>query len=158
MLREVIHRVINNLLDRLDEFGSRRSARSRFWRANEGIALVLVVGTLLGLGLFAAAAVTSSDSQTANSARSGAQLTASSAGAVATEVVTETVKRKGETVRVIGHRRSRLGPTVQGVVTLPARTVRDTRTVTTSEIATVTDVQPVTVTVLETVTCKPKSC
>jgi hypothetical protein len=72
-----------------------------------------------------------------------------------TEVVTETVKRQGATVRLV---RPRPGTTVQDLVTLPARTVRETHTVTRREVATVTAIQPVTVTVFETVTCKPKSC
>jgi hypothetical protein len=164
LVREVFYRVINHLHDRFKDFRYRRRAHSRFWRAEEGIAFVLVVGTLLGLGILAATTVASSDS-TLYLAQSGAAPTSSSAGAgaVTTEVVTETVKRKGRTVRVVRHRTSRgdvvrPGTTVQDLVTLPARTVRETHTVTTREIATVTAIQQVTVTVFQTVTCKPKSC
>jgi hypothetical protein len=151
-VREVIHSVITGLLDRFDALRYRRRAQSRFLRANQGIALVLLIGTLLGGGVLAATAVTSSDSETPYIAQSNAARVSSFSR---TEVVTETVKRQGEPVRILRHRP---GTTVQDLVTLPARTVRETHTVTTREVATVTAIQPVTVTVFETVTCKPKSC
>jgi hypothetical protein len=161
-VREIIHNVITDLLDRFDAFRHRRRAPSRFLKANQGIALVLLIGTLLGGGVLAAAAVTSSDSETPFIAQSNAARVSSLSR---TEVVTETVKRQGvvtETARSQGGpvRLLRHGPgkTVQDLVTLPARTVRETHTVTTREVATVTAIQPVTVTVVETVTCKPKSC
>jgi len=151
-VREIIYRVITDLLDRFDAFRYRRRAQSRFWRADQGIALVLLIGTLLGAGILAAKAVTSSDSETPYIAQSNAARVSSFSR---TEVVTETVKRQGRPVRLLRHRP---GTTVQDFVTLPARTVRETHTVTTREVATVTAIQPVTVTVFETVTCKPRSC
>jgi hypothetical protein len=151
-VREIIHSVITDLLDRVDAFRYRRGAQSRFLRANQGIALVLLIGTLLGGGLLAATTVTRSDSETPYIAQSSAAQVSSFSR---TEVVTETVKRLGGPVRLLRHRP---GTTVQDLVTLPARTVRETHTVTTREVATVTAIQPVTVTVFETVTCKPKSC
>jgi hypothetical protein len=161
-VREIIHNVINDLRDRFDAFRNRRLIQSRFLRANQAIALVLLIGILLGGGVLAATAVTSSDSETAYLAQSNAARVSSfSRTEVVTEtvkrqgVVTETAKRQGGRVRVLRHNPGR---TVQDLVTLPARTVRETHTVTTREVVTVTAIQPVTVTVFETVTCKPKSC
>jgi hypothetical protein len=161
-VREIIHNVINDLRDRFDAFRNRRLIQSRFLRANQAIALVLLIGILLGGGVLAATAVTSSDSETAYLAQSNAARVSSfSRTEVVTEtvkrqgVVTETAKRQGGPVRVLRHNPGR---TVQDLVTLPARTVRETHTVTTREVVTVTAIQPVTVTVFETVTCKPKSC
>jgi hypothetical protein len=161
-VREIIHNVINDLRDRFDAFRNRRLIQSRFLRANQAIALVLLIGILIGGGVLAATAVTSSDSETAYLAQSNAARVSSfSRTEVVTEtvkrqgVVTETAKRQGGPVRVLRHNPGR---TVQDLVTLPARTVRETHTVTTREVVTVTAIQPVTVTVFETVTCKPKSC
>jgi len=150
-VREIIYSVITDLLDRFDAFRYRRRAQSRFWRADQGIALVLLIG-ILGVGVLAATAVTRPDSETPYIAQSNA---AQVSPFSRTEVVTETVKRQGRPVRLVPHRPGR---TVQDLVTLPARTVREMHTVTTREVATVTAIQPVTVTVFETVTCKPKSC
>ena len=151
-MREIIHSVITDLRDRFSAFRYRRLAQSRFLRANQAIALVLLIGTLLGGGVLAATAVTSSDSETPFIAQSNAARVSSFSR---TEVVTETVKRQGGPVRLLRHDPGR---TVQDLVTLPARTVRETHTVTTREVVTVTAIQPVTVTVFETVTCKPKVC
>ena len=151
-MREIIHSVITDLRDRFSAFRYRRRAQSRFLRANQAIALVLLIGTLLGGGVLAATAVTSSDSETPFIAQSNAARVSSFSR---TEVVTETVKRQGRPVRLLRHDPGR---TVQDLVTLPARTVRETHTVTTREVVTVTAIQPVTVTVFETVTCKPKVC
>jgi hypothetical protein len=151
-VRGIIYSVITDLLDRFDAFRYRRRARSRFWRAEQGIALVLLIGTLLGAGVLVATAVTRSDRETPYVAQSNAARVSSFSR---TEVVTETVKRQGRPVRLVRHRP---GTTVQDLVTLSARTVRETRTVTTREVATVTAIQPVTVTVFETVTCNAKSC
>jgi hypothetical protein len=151
-VRETIYSVITDLLDRFDAFRYRRRAQSRFLRANQGIALVLLIGALLGGGVLAATAVTRSDGETPYIAQSNAARVSSFSR---TEVVTETVKRQGRPVLLLRHRP---GTTVQDLVTLPARTIRETHTVTTREVATVTAIQPVTVTVFETVTCKPKSC
>ena len=160
-MREIIYSVITDLLDRFDAFRYRHRAQSRFLRADQGIALVLLIGTL-GLGVLAATAVTKPDSETPFIAQSNAARVSSFSR---TEVVTERIKRQGvvtETVRRQGRpvRLVRRGPgrTVQDLVTLPARTVREMHTVTTREVVTVTAIQPVTVTVFETVTCKPKSC
>jgi hypothetical protein len=161
-VREIIHNVITDLRDRFDAFRNRRLIQSRFLRANQAIALVLLIGILLGGGVLAATAVTSSDSETPYLAQSNAARVSSfSRTEVVTEtvkrqgVVTETAKRQGGPVRLLRHNSGR---TVQDLVTLPARTVRETHTVTTREVVTVTAIQPVTVTVFETVTCKPKSC
>jgi hypothetical protein len=150
-VREIIYSVITDLLDRFDAFRYRHRAQSRFWRADQGIALVLLIGTL-GVGLLAATAVTRSDNEIPYIAQSNAARVSSFSR---TEVVTETVTRQGRQVRLV---RQRPGRIVQDLVTLPARTVRETHTVTTREVATVTAIQPVTVTVFETVTCKPKTC
>jgi hypothetical protein len=161
-VREIIYSVITGLLDRFDAFRYRRRAQSRFWRADQGIALVLLIG-ILGVGVLAATAVTKPDSETPFIAQSNAARVSSfSRTEVVTEtvkrpeVVTETVKRQGRPVRLV--LRHRPGRTVQDLVTLPARTVREMQTVTTREVVTVTAIQPVTVTVFETVTCKPNSC
>jgi hypothetical protein len=151
-VREIIYSVITDLRDRFDAFRYRRRTQSRFLRANQGIALVLLIGALLGGGVLAATAVTRSDGETPYIAQSNAARVSSFSR---TEVVTETVKRQGGPVLLLRHRP---GTTVQDLVTLPARTIRETHTVTTREVATVTAIQPVTVTVFETVTCKPKSC
>lgn len=153
-MRDGILRVINALLARFHEYQDRR----HFWRAEQGFALVLVVGILLGVGVLAATAVTRSDTDTLFA--QSRQPSSSSSGI---EVVTKTIERKGQTVRVV---RRRPETTVQGLTTLPGRTVRETQvitvretqTVTVRDVATVTAVQPVTVTVFETVTCKPKDC
>jgi hypothetical protein len=160
-VREIIYSVITDLLDRFDAFRYRRRAQSRFWRADQGIALVLLIG-ILGVGVLAATAVTKPDSETPFIAQSNAARVSSFSR---TEVVTVTVKRQGVFTEAVKRqdrpvRLVRRGPgrTVQDLVTLPARTVREMHTVTTREVATVTAIQPVTVTVFETVTCKPKTC
>lgn len=170
-MREIIANVRNyllerldtsrhDLLDRLDAF--RYGAKSRFHRADLRIAYALALGALLGAGVLAATTTASSDAETIVAEPSAASASSGS------EVVTETVKRQGRTVRLVrttGLVRERpgttvrgLGTTVRGLVTLPARTIRETHTVTTRDVATVTAIQPVTVTVVETVTCRPKDC
>ena len=123
----------------------------------------LVVGILLGVGVLAATAVTRSEGETLFAQSSAREPSSSSGTEVSgTEVVTKTVERKGQPVRVV----RRLETTVQDLTTLPGRTVRETQaitirethTATVREVATVTAIQPVTVTVFETVTCKPKDC
>jgi hypothetical protein len=154
-VREIIDSVITDLLDRFDALRNRHRAQGHFWRADQGIALVLLTG-LLGVGVLVATAATRSDSESPYVAQSkAARVSSFSRTEVRTEVVTETVKRQGGPVRLV---RPRPGRTVQDLVTLPARTVREAHTVTTREVATVTAIQPVTVTVFETVTCRPKSC
>ena len=157
----LLRNVTDYLLNRFDDLRNWRRGYGHFWKAGEGIAVFILVGILLTLGMFAAMAATGSDTESAYVPSTPS-----------TEVVTQTIKRKGKTLRVVHHRTSRgdvvlrtvtgHGTTVQRpLVTMPARTVRETHTVTTQEIATVTEDQPVTVTVFETVTvkpCKPKSC
>jgi hypothetical protein len=151
-------RFIADLLDRFADFRSRRWRRGRLRISGEAITFLLVVGTLLTLGILAATAVTRS-----SSAYVGVSYAPNSG---TTEVVTQTITRKGKTLRVI-RRRTKAGEVVfetvsgRGItlagrsVTLPARTIHETRTVTKHEITTVTAIQPVTVTVFETVTVAP---
>ena len=160
-MREIISNVRNYLLYRLDEL--RYRAKRRFHEADLRIAYALALGALLGAGVLAATTMASSGAETIHVAEPGAASFSSGS-----EVVTETVKRQGRTVRLVHTTRivrERLGTTVRGLgttvrsfVTLPARTIRETHTVTTREVATVTATQQVTVTVFETVTCKPKHC
>jgi hypothetical protein len=162
-VREIISNVRNYLLDRLDELlgrldAFRYRAERRFHRADLRIAYALVLGALLGMGVLAATTVARSDPETTYVAQPRAARVSSSSGS---EVVTETVKRPGRTVRLVRTTRlvrERPGTTVRDVVTPPARTIRETHTVTTREVATVTAIEQVTVTVIETVTCKPKDC
>ena len=165
-VREVVSKVIEGLLNR---FSDLRAPERRSWGAGKGVALVLVCGLFLGLGILAAVAVTQTDGGPVYLAQSNARLATSSLRAPAgTEVITQTVKRNGQTVRIVRRRAAGGGVvvrTVAGTVTLPSDTVDRTQTVTTQEVATVTDVQevtvtapPDTVTVFETVTCKPKNC
>lgn len=158
-VRDSMQRVINALLARFHEYHDRRHVL----RAEQGLALVLVVGILLGVGVLAATAVTRSEGETLFAQSSAREPSSSSGTEVSgTEVVTKTVERKGQPVRVV----RRLETTVQDLTTLPGRTVRETQaitirethTATVREVATVTAIQPVTVTVFETVTCKPKDC
>jgi hypothetical protein len=150
-VREIIASVVNDLLGRFDALRY-RWAQSRFWRADRGIAVVLLIGALLGFGVLAATAVTGPSADTVWVAQSNA---ARASSFPRTEVVTQTVKRHGRVVRVVRHH---LATTAEELITLPGQTVRVTQTVTRREVATVTVVQPVTVTVSETVTCKPKDC
>jgi hypothetical protein len=161
-VREFISKVIEGLLNR---FSERRTSARRFWGANEGVALVLVCGLFLGLGILAAVAVAQSDGGSVYLAQSNAGLATSSLPAHAgTEVITQTVKLKGKTVHVVRRRAAGRGVEVR-TVARPSDTILRTQTVTMQEVATVTDVQevtvtvpPETVTVFETVTCKPKDC
>jgi hypothetical protein len=124
------------------------------------ITSVLVVATLLTLGILAATAATPPSYVGVGSPFAP--------NSVTREVVTQMITGEVKTVRVIRRRTktgqivletvSSAGTTLPGrSVTLPARTVRETRTrtVTTHEITTVTAIQPVTVTVVETVTVEP---
>jgi len=163
----VVVRKIHSLLDRLDELRYRRWAQSRSRRADKGIALVLVLGLALCLGVLAAVAVTSTDGGTISLAQSNAVVAPPSSRVDAgTYVVTETVSHRGKRARV-GRRFAGDGTLVRSVpgVKGTVDTIFQTQTVTTKEMATVTDVQqvtvtasPETVTVFETVTCKPKNC
>jgi hypothetical protein len=156
LVREIISNGLNDLLDRLDALRY-RLAQSRFYKADQRIAFALAVAALLGFGVLAATAVGRSGDETPYVAPSNAGRASSSpvSSSSRTDVVTETVRRQGRTVRLV---RQRASTTVQDVVTLPAHTVRETHTVTTRDVATVTAIQAVTVTVVETVTCKPKEC
>jgi hypothetical protein len=161
-VRRIIYSVIADLLDRFADFRYRRWRQGRSWIHGEAIAFyLLVVGTLLALGILAARAATRSSSVDVGLSYAP--------GSVTREVVTQTITRKGKTVRVIRHRTKAGGLVFETVssrgITLvgPARTIRETRTrtVTTRDISTVTVtqpvtvIQPVTVTVFETVTVQP---
>jgi hypothetical protein len=151
----LVRNVIADLLDRFADFRDRRWRLGRLWISGEAITLLLVVGTLLTLGIFAATAATGSSSAYVGFSHAP--------NSVTREVVTQTITRKGKTLRVI-RRRTKAGKVVfetvtsGGItlagrsVTLPARTIHETRTVTTREIATVTAIQPVTVTAIQPVT------
>jgi hypothetical protein len=165
-VREVVNKVIDDLLVRFDGLRSVREFMRRPWA--EGSAMVLAVVSLLGLGILAAGTMAGQGKTEyfAQSYGPGEPSSSTAVDAPTAGVVTETVKRRGKTVWVVRHR----GPRGAGdVVTLPARavTVRDMATVTDREVETVTAVQPVTVTtppvtvtvtVFETITCKPKDC
>jgi hypothetical protein len=164
-VREIVSKAIKGLHDRLNGLRYRGGAQSRPWRAYEGIAIVLVLGLILGLGALAAAAVTRGDGATVYVAQSNAGMPSSVRPDASTEVITETVKRGGTTVRVVRHRRARGTTVVRTPAGVSPETVYQAQTVTTRQIATVTDVQqvtvtapPETITVIETVTCKPKDC
>jgi hypothetical protein len=155
-VREIISTGLNDLLDRLDALRY-RLAQSRFYKADQRIGFALATAALLGFGVLAATAVGRSGAEIPsvpppNAGRASSSPMSSSSR---TDVVTETVRRQGRTVRLV---RPRSSTTVQDVVTLPAHTIRETHTVTTRDVATVTAIQAVTVTVVETVTCKPKEC
>jgi hypothetical protein len=165
-LREAIDEVITALLGRLDNIRQRHEFDYGRWLRTS--ALVFGVGVLLGLGVLTAVAITRPGEERDYVADSQGLVGPSAASVAAqNQVVTQTVNRKGETVRVIRHRttkgdlvlRTVTGPGVQGALV----TVKDTRTV--REVDTVTLVQevtvqapPVTVTVFETVTCTPNNC
>jgi hypothetical protein len=161
-VREIISNLRNYLLDRrydlLDRLHAvRYRAESRVQRGDLRIAYALALGALLGSGVLAATTMASSDADEATYVAQPSVASPSSGS----EVVTETVKRQGRTVRLVRTTRlvrERPGTTVREVVTPPARTIRETHTVTTREVATVTAIQQVTVTVVETVKCKPKDC
>jgi hypothetical protein len=162
-VREIVSKAIKGLHDRLNRLRYRGGALSRSWRA--GIAIVLVLGLILGLGALAAVAVTRGDSATVYLAPSNAGMPFSVRPDPGTEVVTETVKRGGTTVRVVRRRLARGSTVVRTAAGASPETVYQAQTVTTREIATVTDLQqvtvtapPETITVIETVTCKPKDC
>jgi hypothetical protein len=167
-LRETIDEVITALLGRLDDIRERHEFDYARWLRIS--ALVFGAGLLLGLGVLTAVAASGGvGEKRVYVANSPGLVTSSSARLAAQpQVVTQTVNRKGETVRVIRHRTTK-GDVVLRTVTGPATvqgalvTVKDTRTV--REVNTVTLVQevtvqtpPVTMTVFETVTCTPNDC
>jgi hypothetical protein len=161
-MRRTIATLVRDFVARFDDF----KREHRVSKADQGMALALVLGILFVLGMLAGVTATGSNADTVYIVQSDAALASSSGtGGLTTDVVTETVKREGRTVHVVRHRTSRVpaGSTLRDFVTLPARTVRET--VTTRDIGTVTALQtvtvtapPVTVTFFETVTCKPKDC
>jgi hypothetical protein len=167
-LREAIDEVITALLGGFDSIRQRYEFDYGRWLRVS--ALVFGIGVLLSLGVLTAMAMTGPGEERVYVPDSPGLVTSSSASAAAqAQVVTQTVNRKGETVRVIRHRTTK-GDVVLRTVTGPAATlqgalvtVKDTRTV--REVDTVTLVQevtvqapPVTVTVVETVTCTPNDC
>ena len=165
-VRELVSKVVERLFNWLSD---RQPLDRRLWGAGVGVALVLVVGLLVGLGILFAVAVAPTNGGTVYLAPSNARLATSSARAHAgKEVVTQAVKRKRKKARVArraGAGRRVVVRTVDGAVTLPSDTISRTQIITTHEVATVTDVQevtvtapPETVTVVETLKCKPKDC
>jgi hypothetical protein len=142
----------NDLLDRFDEFRYRQ--RGGGLTAGHVTMGVILLGSILALGILVSRAALASD---APSYVRVAQALSSSSGpvSVSTDVVTETIKRNGRTVRVVRHRTSP-GEVVVETIAGGGRTVRDTHTETSREVETVTVPQPVTVietvTVLDTVT------
>ena len=144
----------------------------RLGRSPDAIIVVPLLGAALILGVLAATAATrqSSDGAGSDQVRAANRQVAVTGDASSGEVVTQTIRRKGKTVRVVRYRKkpgrvvletiSGRAVTLPGnSITLPAVTVARTRTqtvtdvVTKTEISTVTEIQPpVTVTVVETVT------
>jgi len=78
-----------------------RLRRSRLGRSADGIIVVPLLLVALVLGIFAATAATNASSP---SIRSDAVPPASNATVVSREVVTETIRRKGETLRIIRYK------------------------------------------------------
>jgi hypothetical protein len=163
-VREIVYKAIKGLHDRANGLRYRGRAQSRSWRAHEAIAIVLVLGLILGLGALLAMAVTRGDSATLYTAQSNTGLPSSVRPEAGTEVITETVKRGEATVRVV-RRRLAPGTVLRTFAGASPETVYRAQTVTKREIATVTDLRqvtvtaaPETITVIETVTCKPKDC
>ena len=102
-MREILSNVRNYLLDRLNDLfdlldAFRYRAESRFRRADLRIAYALALGALLGSGVLAATMMASSDAETTYVAQPNAARGSYSSGS---EVVTETVKRQGRTVRLV---------------------------------------------------------
>jgi hypothetical protein len=145
---------------------------SRLRRSPDAIIVIPLLGAALILGVLAATAAThgSSDSQDSDLVPAAARAVGITGDVNSGNVVTQTVMRKGKTVRIIRYRKkpgrvvlettSGRAVTLPGnSITLPAVTVARTRTqtvtdvVTKTEISTVTEtLPPVTVTVVETVT------
>lgn len=145
---------------------------SRLRRSPDAIIVIPLLGAALILGVLAATAAThgSSDSQDSDLVPAAARAVGITGDVNSGNVVTQTVTRKGKTVRIIRYRKkpgrvvlettSGRAVTLPGnSITLPGVTVARTRTqtvtdvVTKTEISTVTEtLPPVTVTVVETVT------
>jgi hypothetical protein len=145
---------------------------SRLRRSPDAIIVIPLLGAALILGVLAATAAThgSSDGQDSDLVPAAARAVGITGDVNSGNVVTQTVTRKGKTVRIIRYRKkpgrvvlettSGRAVTLPGnSITLPAVTVARTRTqtvtdvVTKTEISTVTEtLPPVTVTVVETVT------
>ena len=153
------------MLSRLKEFRYGHEFAYRWLRNG---ALLVGVGFLFGLGIFAAIGLDDRTTEVIRYPRAAGALLSTAADSETAEVITETVRRKGKVVRLIRYRRGNrvvrtlpgLGTTIRG-----ALTVANTQTVTTRVVNTVTVVQqvtvagpPETVTVVETVTCKPADC
>jgi hypothetical protein len=144
----------------------------RLGRSPDAIIVVPLLGAALILGVLAATAATrqSSDGAGSDQVPAANRQVAVTGGASSGEVVTQTIRRKGKTVRVVRYRKkpghvvletiSGRAVTLPGnSITLPPVTVSHMRTqtvtdvVTKTEVSTVTEIQPpVTVTVVETVT------
>jgi hypothetical protein len=165
-----VSKVIAWLLARFEELRDRRASRSRLRRANQGVAFVLVVGVLLGLGVLAAVTLTQTGAATfylTSSSAASPAASAPSSSDVSTVTVTKTTRRgdRHAVRKVVVRTVTDADGSTSGFVTLPSNTIFQTRTVTTREVATVTDVEeetvtapPETVTVIETVTCRKHGC
>ena len=177
VVRGVIPRIIDDLLTRLEQQLDRltqfRENRHYYYkgRAEQGLAVVLVVVVLAALGALTAVALTSEGGGTSYFSPanpSSASFTGRNEPKVLTVyVVRRPAGQRNVVVKTVSRRTSR-----SGLPRLPGQTVREVRTLTTEQIATVKDVQsvtvtappvtvtnpPVTVTVVETVKCKPKDC
>jgi hypothetical protein len=175
VVRRVIPRIIDDLLIRFerqfDRFAKFQDRHHDYkGRAEQGLAVVLIVGVLAALGALTAVALTSESSGVSYlppSSTSSVSVTGPNTPKAVTEGV---VRRPASKHNVVVKTVARRGRTVKGLLRLPGQTVRDVLTLTTEQVATVTDVQPVTVTappvtvtsqpvtvtVVETITCKKK--
>ena len=169
-----MNRVIDDLVTRFEY----RVAQFRDWRrynsaVEQGLVVVPVVAALAALGALTAVVLTRSGSETVYFPQSNADSVSSAGPSTAPkEAMVRVVRRPATGGNAVIRTVSGRGTTVEGLVRLPGRTVREVHTLTTQQIATVTDVQPVTVTappvtvtappvtvtVVETVKCKPKDC
>jgi hypothetical protein len=141
----------------------------RLRRSPDAIIVVPLLGAALILGVLAATAATRKVDTGSDNVRAAFRQVTSGPGS--TEVVTQTIRRNGKTVRVIRYKKkpgrvileTTSGPVVTlpghsvtlpgRSVTLPAVTVTNTRTKTVTEVVTTTEIQPpVTVTEISTVT------
>ena len=168
-------RTISNQLP--DVFASLRwrLRASRLGRSADGIIVVPLLGAVLVLGVFTATAATRGSSGAGSDLASSTRQVVTGAIVTESEVVTETIKRDGKTIRIV-HRKPGRVETIRGrtrtipggsvtipggAVTLPGqthtvvetetRTHTVTDTVTVQQTNTVTQTQTVTETVTETV-------
>jgi hypothetical protein len=153
-VRDFVARLVDrfdDLLDRFDEF--RYQQRGSGLTAGHVTVGVILLGAILTLGILVSQAALASDAP--SYVRVAQASSSSDTVSLTTDVVTETIKRDGRTVRVVRHQTSP-GEVLVATLAGGGTTVRDTHTVTSREVETVTVPQPVTVietvTVLDTVT------